>query len=364
MAPRLSVCIPAYNRPKELQELLDSITDQDFDDYEIVICEDGSPCRAQIQQVVRTYQVRYPNRIQYFENVANLGYDGNIRELFHKAQGDYVLLMGNDDLMAEGALLKIASALERYAHVGVILRSYSTFSESLPNIYQVHRYFDTERFFPAGATTAVTFYRRVVVVSGLVMHRASAIQFDTERFDGTLLYQVYLAANILLEMNGVFLPDIVAYYRLGATPDFGNSAAEQGLYTPGMQTPESSLNFIKGFLDIAKHVDLSRHVNIYQQVLDDTGNYAYPLLAIQARQQPLLQFLSYVYQLEKLGLWRNVVFQGYAVCLIVLGHNRMDRLISWVKTKIGHTPVIGRVYQGETNSGDAQESNLLRNPLV
>ena len=353
MPPRISVCIPAYNRPEQLGPLLTSIFEQGFDDFEIVVCEDGSPARAWIRDIVRSYDARHPGRTQYFENQTNLGYDGNIRELFHRAQGDYVFLMGNDDLMAEGALSKVASALDRYANVGVILRSYATFRESPDEIHQVHRYFESERFFPAGPAAATTFFRRVVVVSGLVMHRKCAISFDTDGFDGTLLYQVYLAANILLEMDGVFLPDILALYRLGATPDFGNSMAEQGRYTPGQQTAASSFNFIRGFLDIARHIDRSRRVSIYRQVLNDTGNYAYPLLAIQARQQPVLKFLAYVYQLEKLGLWRNMLFQGYAVCLVVLGHSRMDRLIGWLKTKIGHTPVVGRVYQGNASSGDS-----------
>jgi glycosyltransferase involved in cell wall biosynthesis len=42
---RLSVCIPAYNRPAELRQLLESIAAQDYPHYEVVICEDASPER-------------------------------------------------------------------------------------------------------------------------------------------------------------------------------------------------------------------------------------------------------------------------------------------------------------------------------
>jgi len=48
----ISVCIPAYNRAAVLPELLDSILAQDFDDYEIVICDDCSRERDQIRAVV------------------------------------------------------------------------------------------------------------------------------------------------------------------------------------------------------------------------------------------------------------------------------------------------------------------------
>ena len=51
---RYSVIIPVYNRPDEVDELLQSLTEQSFKDFEVVIVEDGSsiPCK----EVVDTYQ--------------------------------------------------------------------------------------------------------------------------------------------------------------------------------------------------------------------------------------------------------------------------------------------------------------------
>ena len=39
---RYSVIIPVYNRPDEVDELLQSLTEQSFKDFEVVIVEDGS----------------------------------------------------------------------------------------------------------------------------------------------------------------------------------------------------------------------------------------------------------------------------------------------------------------------------------
>jgi glycosyltransferase involved in cell wall biosynthesis len=167
--PLISVCIPAYNRAEVLPELLDSIFSQDFDDFEIVICEDCSPQRAQIAEVVGRYSIIRPSLIRYFENSENLGYDGNIRNLIEKSQGEYCLFMGNDDLMCEGALRKVADAVSRYQNIGVLLRSYAAFDGSPTNIVQTFRYFDRELFFPAGAETISTIYRRSVVIPGMVI---------------------------------------------------------------------------------------------------------------------------------------------------------------------------------------------------
>src|SRR4051794_24699150 len=102
-APKLSVCIPAYNRSEVLADLLETIVSQDYADYEVVIVEDHSPERDEIRAIVQRHADRYP-QIHYFENKKNLGYDGNMREVILRASGDYCFFMGNDDLMAVGAL--------------------------------------------------------------------------------------------------------------------------------------------------------------------------------------------------------------------------------------------------------------------
>lgn len=346
MRPKISVCIPAYNRAQVLPDLLDTILAQDFDDFEIVICEDSSPQREQIAEVISRYNIIRPGVMRYFENPENLGYDGNIRNLVEKSQGEYCLFMGNDDLMCEGALTAVANAVETYQDVGVVLRSYAAFDETPDNINQEFRYFDTEAFFPAGAETISTIYRRSVVISGMVIHRDSALKYATSRFDGSLLYQLYLVASILCDKNAVFLPKILVLYRNGGIPDFGNSEKERGKFVPTAQTPDSSLHFMQGMLDIARYVEQSRDVEIYRAILRDIGNYSYPILAIQSGKS-LGVFVSYCWGLARLGFWKNKMFYLYFIALLFLGSRRVERVLRRIKKRLGHTPVIGNVYRGK-----------------
>ncbi|MCP4552903.1 MAG: glycosyltransferase family 2 protein, partial [Bacteroidetes bacterium] len=174
-APKISVCIPAYNRSLLLPELLDSIYSQDFRDFEVVIAEDSSPERQAIKSIASEYIERYPQHLTYVENPKNLGYDGNLRRLFEIAKGEYVFFMGNDDLMAPEALATVVNAINRHPDVGVVLRSYATFDGTPDNVVQIFRYFDRELFFPAGAESVATIYRRSVVIPGMVFHRESAL---------------------------------------------------------------------------------------------------------------------------------------------------------------------------------------------
>jgi len=347
MSFKISVCIPAYNRNEVLVPLLDSVLSQDYGSFEVIICEDNSPQRPQIRETVKAFQARYPGRINYFENAENLGYDANIRNLVAKASGEYCFFMGNDDLMCPGALSAVASAVDRHKDIGVVLRSYAAFEGTPGNITQTYRYFPEEVFFQAGEATAATFYKRCVVIPGLVLHRAAAVKYATDKVDGTLLYQLHLVANILQDMNGVSLPQILVLYRTGGVPDFGNSQKEKDNFVPGQQTPESSLHFIRGLLAIPLAVDHARGTNIYPAIFRDMGNYSYPLLSVQAK-QPVAVFVKYSFGLAKMGFWKSHMFWLYLAAILALGSTRVDKLIVAIKKRLGSTPVLGGISRGRT----------------
>jgi abequosyltransferase len=341
----ISVCIPAFNRASVLPSLLDSILGQTFGDYEVLICEDNSPQREMIRAVARHYQSLHPGRIRYVENEMNLGYDGNLRQLIERAAGDYCLFMGNDDLMCPDTLQVVASALQRHPNIGVLVRSYQSFDGDPQNIVQTFRYFAEERFFPAGPDTIVTAYRRSVVIPGMVIHRNAARRFATSEFDGTLLYQLYVVANVLVEMNALFVPEILVLYRNGGLPDFGNSESERGKFVPQDQTIESSLQFMRGMLDIASAVERSRGVPIYRGVVGDIANYSYPVLAIQ-RCRSLGCFVSYWRALGKMGFGRYALFHIYFIALLLLGTEKADAVIALIKRRLGYTPALGSIFTG------------------
>jgi len=347
--PLLSICIPAYNRAEHLPELLESILSQNYTNYEIVIAEDNSPQRTSISAVVSTYSRLHGNRIYYHENPFNLGYDANLRKLIELSSGLYVLFMGNDDLLAPGALASVAEALCSRNNVGAILRSYSSFYTNPADVAQVFRYFDEDRIFMPGQESIITFFRRSVFISGMVFKRTTALAYATNRFDGTLLYQQHLVGNILKHEYGVYLHRILSYHRLGGVPDFGVSQSEQGLFVPKQQTPESSVQFMRGMLTIAFSLDEDNHHKVGLRILRDIGNYAYPILSIQA-DRPYPTFLIYLWQLMQLGFWRVPLFHVYAIGLIVLGRKNLDFLIAQIKKKKGRTPLLGKVYIGETHN--------------
>lgn len=346
MTVRISVCIPAYNRAALLAPLLESILSQDYDNYDIVICEDGSPERRCIADVANRYSQRHPGRIRYLENERNLGYDGNIRRLVQMATGDYCLFMGNDDLMAAGGLKNVAAAIDRHPDIGVVVRTYAAFDQDPQHPVQTFRYFPEERFFPAGPDSIATVFRRSVVICGVTIDRRVAQQMATESFDGSLLYQLYLVARIASRRNSVFVPEVIALYRNGGIPDFGNAESERGKFVPAEHTPESSLHFMREMLRIAAEVEAMDGVAIYRPILKDIAHYSYPVLSIQA-DKPLRVFLGYARGLHRLGFGCSPLFYLYCLALVSLGPRGTEAVIGLIKRRLGYTPRLGDVYKGK-----------------
>jgi glycosyltransferase involved in cell wall biosynthesis len=104
-----SFIIPVYNRPDEIEELLNSLSRQTFrEKFEIVVVEDGSgiPCET----VIDSYKDRL--NISYYYK-ANSG-PGDSRNFgMRKAEGDYFLILDSDCILPENYLESVAENLRR-----------------------------------------------------------------------------------------------------------------------------------------------------------------------------------------------------------------------------------------------------------
>jgi glycosyltransferase involved in cell wall biosynthesis len=339
--PLLTVAIPSYNRAALLPALLDSIAMQDMRDYEVLVIEDNSRERAAIRDVCARYQATFEGRLRYIENGETLGYDGNFRRLVHEARGRYLFIMGNDDLVTSGAFAAVHRTIAAEPEVGVILRAYSFFRDTPDNVFQVNRYYADACTFAAGAPAIVACYRRLVSMSGLVMHRDDAEAVATDRWDGTLFYQHWLAANILTKRPAAYIPDILALFRKDGVPEFGTAKAEQGLYTPGIQPPDTDLRMIRSLMSIAEAVDREQSISIAEPIRHDFANFMYPTIAHQAHER-WPSFWKFYRDLGAMQFNRYPMFHFWFWTVAVLGAKRTDSFIQFVRRRLGHTPNLTR----------------------
>ncbi len=122
----ISVVIPTYNGSLTIKETLDSIVYQDYDNVEIIISDDNSTDNTLeiCQNFIGTLD------ITIYKNLKNEGYSKNVRKGFKYSKGDFVFLLGQDDLIAKRSLDLINKLIELNPKVTCISRPYFWFESN------------------------------------------------------------------------------------------------------------------------------------------------------------------------------------------------------------------------------------------
>lgn len=97
--PKYSIIIPVYNRPDEVDELLESLTAQTNNDFEILIIEDGSNLKC--DKVVEKYQEELTIKY-YFKENSGQGFSRNYG--FERAKGNWLIVFDSDCIIPENYL--------------------------------------------------------------------------------------------------------------------------------------------------------------------------------------------------------------------------------------------------------------------
>lgn len=105
---KYSLIIPVYNRPEEVDELLESLTHQTFSDFEVIVVEDGStrPCEDVVAKYAAMLTV-------YYYKKSNSG-PGQTRNYgAERASGDYLIVLDSDCILPPGYLQAVDEELWR-----------------------------------------------------------------------------------------------------------------------------------------------------------------------------------------------------------------------------------------------------------
>lgn len=118
---KVSICIPVYNDPDELKRLLDSIEEQTYTDYEVIITDDSDDDR--IENLVERFRERLDN-ITYLRNQKKLGHIYNWNKAISLANGEYTKIMFSDDWFTDkDSLSKLVRLLDENQDAGMAFSS-------------------------------------------------------------------------------------------------------------------------------------------------------------------------------------------------------------------------------------------------
>ncbi len=107
--PKVSIGIPVYNGENYLESAINSLLQQSFRDFEIIISDNASTDRT--QEICQFLQSR-DKRIRYYKNPTNLGAAYNYKKVFQLSRGNFFKWMAHDDRCSSNYLEECIKVLE------------------------------------------------------------------------------------------------------------------------------------------------------------------------------------------------------------------------------------------------------------
>ncbi len=228
--PLLTIAIPTYNRAQSLDLLLRSIDNQligiDGVDLEVLIFDN---CSTDNTSEIADFFTLKNTIIKYVKNQENIGPDNNFIKAFNLAQGQYLWMLGDDELLFDGAITLVLKFCKEKEFGCIYLNS-------IPVIFNQIHYFlgqpidsliKFKRF--NSYQFAETMNYRITFLSGSIVNRTkliesnSRIKEDIEKYSkSNLVHLTWIFSSILSMPNSYYV----------ATPIFAATVANSGGYSP------------------------------------------------------------------------------------------------------------------------------------
>jgi glycosyltransferase involved in cell wall biosynthesis len=217
-APKVSVCIPAYNHSKYIEQAIESVLTQTITDFELIVVDDCSS--DDTFEIAKKYK---DPRIKVYRNEKNLGLIPNWNESINKGSGTYIKLLPGDDFLYPDCLLLQTSVLERdkEKHIAMVCgrkhvvdekgrillnRGFSRHEKEVTGIYAINR--------------NIRSGGNIIGEAGSIMFRREVLQ-RTGMFNAKHFYVLDLDLwyKILLHGNLYCLKEVVSAFRVSTTAE-------------------------------------------------------------------------------------------------------------------------------------------------
>lgn len=114
--PTVSVLLPTYNSASFLDEAIQSVLDQTYADFELIIVDNCSTDNS--ASVIEKYIK--DKRVRYFKNKTNIGLVGNFNKCLEYARGEYIKYICSDDKFHPELLQKYVPIFNQYPNVALV----------------------------------------------------------------------------------------------------------------------------------------------------------------------------------------------------------------------------------------------------
>ena len=178
--PAVSVIMPAYNAEKYIGEAIESIRNQTFQDWELIIVEDCSTDNT--LSVIETY-LQDP-RIKLFRNEQNVGIAGSRNKAIRLSSGKYIAVQDDDDLSLPDRLEKQTAFLDTHTTISAVAGHWMMVDETgyqvlrLMEAYRNPLYIKAHLLFSYGIGNGSAMFRRDFVLLNNLFYRENMLGME------------------------------------------------------------------------------------------------------------------------------------------------------------------------------------------
>lgn len=126
MDPLVSVIIPTYNYAEYITKAINSVLEQTYKNFEIIIIDDGSTDNT--KEIIENYIKKYPDKIKYFFQ-RNRGCEVACNKGIRESQGSYIALLGADDIWLPEKLKIQINLFDEDSDIGFIHTNHDLFTD-------------------------------------------------------------------------------------------------------------------------------------------------------------------------------------------------------------------------------------------
>ncbi|GJG93483.1 glycosyltransferase [Cupriavidus pauculus] len=201
--PLISVVMPAYNAQEHLAEALQSVLQQTYEYFEVILIDDGSSDHT--LEIARSFD---DPRIRIVENESNLGLVNTLNKALGYCRGDYIARMDADDLCVPERFQLQVDFLAEHPEVGVVGGAIRFF-DNIPTPYTFH--------FPTAhedIRVALMFY--CPLAHPALMFRRSVYDEGKLKYTSEFPHaeDYWLWSRFTVGVRSANLPDLLLHYRL------------------------------------------------------------------------------------------------------------------------------------------------------
>ena len=226
--PKVSVVVPMYNAEKYLKLCVRSILMQSFQDFEVILIDDGSTDKT--LSVAESFE---ETRIKIIKNKENLGTPGATRNIgIEAAQGEYIYFCDDDDVMLPNALeIFVETADKHNADVVNNLKRYHSLESDFATMENAKvALISNPPSVPVSADLKTRIYQEFLqahmhVAPWLFLYRRDFLLRNNIKFPNEVAEDVFFAFDIICATSNIVKIDVPLYIWRNRQESASNNSA-------------------------------------------------------------------------------------------------------------------------------------------